>query len=173
MHAWLCKTLAILALAVPLTGCVNTGSVTPTHPLSAPLSAAKGWTVATTRVPDGEAYLDTIKLELDRALREEKVVAETAEGGLTFEVVVVDLDTGNKTARYMNTGGEAEISLEVTITEADGSKVAQLTVLGNSARQAETSVGGVKTSANDNRVKRAIDAAIEQLVDYLEEPAQG
>ncbi len=173
MRAWLIKGMSTLALAAALTGCVNTGSVTPTQPLSAPLSADKGWVVATTDVPDGKAYLDKIKLEMDRALREEGVVSATEEGGVTIDVKVVALSTGDKMARYMNSGGEAEITLEVTVTDAGGKKLTQVTVVGNSARQSETKIGGIKTSANDNLVARAISAAAEQLAEYLREPVQG
>jgi len=171
MRASLIQGISTLFIAAALTGCVSTGSVTPTQPLAAPLAADKGWVVVSADAPAGETYKERVKLEIDYVLKHAGLVSANEKGGLTIDVKVVAFDTGDKVARYMNVGGEAEITLEVSITDAEGKKLTQVTVVGNSARQVERVVGGVRTSVTDNLVVRAIVAAAEELAEYLKKPS--
>lgn len=162
----------IAALATP--ACVKTGEVAVSKPLTTQLAykaVAFDVSSASAELEGAEAVL---KLALEDRFNDAEMFAKVGQpGDLTIRAKIVSLDKGDKAARTFNMGGEAEVTVEVELVDAGGTVLSKLVVNGNSARVTETKIGGYNTKWGDNLSKRALFAAAEQIVEYLEEQREG
>jgi hypothetical protein len=169
--------LAIAVAGLGIAGCVKTGAVKEVQPFTGKVSsygAAAIWVTAADA--DLEAHIPAVAESFSGQLKESGLFAEVsetfgpaAEGDLQLKLHITALDAGSGAARAFNMGGEAKIFIAVELTDIGAQKVVgQLEVEGNSARTSETTVGGVNTKWFDNLTNRAIVAAGQQIVEYLE-----
>ncbi|MBW2454602.1 MAG: DUF4410 domain-containing protein [Deltaproteobacteria bacterium] len=163
--------LILFVLALALTACVSTGAVQVSQPLAAPLThkaVAFELSAATAALAEHE---EPMKAALEGGFQDAGLFEKVGEAGdLTIRVKIMALDEGDSTARAMNMGGEAEITLDVEVVDAKDTVLAKLTVTGNSARQSETKIMGRSLKWADKLTQRAVAAAVEQLADYLKNP---
>jgi Domain of unknown function (DUF4410) len=158
----------LLVVAFIFLGCASTGGVTATQPLAGPLSNQAVQFEVVSASDATAKYDDALKASLEAGFRDAGVFPNVGEpGDLQMKVTIASFDEGDDMKRNLNLGGEAEIALQVTITDNGGATLAQLTVTGNSARQGETKINGVNTKIGDSLPSRALKAAVEQLVDYV------
>jgi hypothetical protein len=170
--------IGIALAALTASACVKTGAVTEVQPFTGKVST---YGEAVVWVTAADAELETHAPALSESfagqLTESGLFAAVTEsdgaaagGDLQIKLEIVELDAGSGAARAFNVGGEAVIRVAVELTDIGEQKVvARLDVEGNSARTSETTVGGVNTKWFDNLTNRAIVAAGQQLIEYLEE----
>jgi hypothetical protein len=164
-------------LALWISSCVKTGSVKEVQPFAGKVSSYETAVIwVTAAQPDLEAHVPSVVKSFSGQLAESKLFPAVSmsegpatEGDLQLKLVIAKLDEGSAAARSFNMGGEAVITIDVELTDIGEQKaVGKFQVEGNSSRTSETTVGGVNTKWFDNLTNRAIVAAGEQIIEYLE-----
>jgi hypothetical protein len=172
-RAFLSMALASMLLA----GCVKTGSVSVTQPVDAKVASYEAITVsAATAEADLQKYMPKLQEGVAQGLQKDKVFASAtagqtpAAGAVTLRMKVAKKAEGSKLARTMNLGGEVEVEVDCELVdESTQTTLARFIAKGNSARKSKTSVNGFDTSIADDLDGRAVRAAGEQIVTFLEE----
>lgn len=164
-----------------LVGCVKTGSVTVTEPVDAKVASYDAIVVvAASDEAELAEYMPKLQEGVAKRLQKDKVFATATAGGsaaagaVTLRMKVAKKAEGSKLARTMNMGGEVEV--EVTcelVDESTQTTLARFVAKGNSARKSKSSVNGFDTSVADDLDGRAVDAASEQIVTFLDESTGG
>jgi Domain of unknown function (DUF4410) len=158
-----------LLLVTCLVACVKTGSVTVKQAMK-PIPNEK--TVAVTVKnpnPDWQKDADNLRDGLMGAFKDKKWWQSGPTPDATFEITLTAFDKGNKAERMFAGTGEAELQAEVVVKSSGGDTLGAFAVTGNSKRQSHTRIGGYDTSWGDSLPGRAVEATIDQIVDYLEQ----
>jgi hypothetical protein len=161
-------------MACALAACAHTGDVTERTPVTTPL-ASYGTAQVMVQASDPSAvnsaqHVTLVEQSLISKLRNKGVFQKIneGEGALNVKVTLVSAGGGSGALQAMNAGGDAKVQLLVDLTDPkDNHSIGQLEVTGNSASNVHTSVGGVDTQAMSDQTPKAIDAATDQLVEYL------
>jgi hypothetical protein len=163
-----------------LAGCVKTGSVSVTQPVDAKLESYDAIAVsAATDEADLQKYMPKLQEGVAQGLQKDHVFASATPGkaqagAVTLRMKVAKKAEGSKLARTMNLGGEVEVEVDCELVdESTQTTLARFVAKGNSARKSKTSVNGFDTSIADDLDGRAVRAAGEQIVTFLEENTQG
>jgi hypothetical protein len=150
-----------------LTGCVKTGDVLVEQPLAQKLPHTGTVGVVVNAKPEWSVDADRMKEGLFHQLAESGW-KHADSPDYVFEVTFVSFDKGSGAARAFNVGGEAELYAHVEVKTREGQRLAKLAVTGNSKRKSTVSVGGYNTAWGDNLPARAVSAAIDQIIEYLQ-----
>jgi hypothetical protein len=167
---------SMLALVVlGLVGCAHTGDVVERTPVTGPLSSYG--TLQVTVMPSDPGAVnasknaDYLRVALVNKLKEAKIFNDVtgpeAQGQLNLKVTMLAAD-GGSALKAMTSGSDAKVSLAVDLQQAaDGKSLGQFDVSGNSSSNTRVSVGGVNTDAMSDQTPKALDAAVDQIVQYL------
>ncbi|GEM_PF-5404714 len=166
-----------LVLSLATVGCVKTGNVVVSQPLHANLAQYEALVVAGTGKTGDLSQVATNmeRFVANRASSESmfKAVRQKSQDGtapLELRMTVVEYQGGNKGARFFNAGGEAQITVECQLVDLAQDKIlTAFTATGNSARKSKVYVAGVDTSVGDNLEGRAMAAAADEIVVYLQQ----
>ena len=164
------KGFAIAALFLALAaGCVKKGDVNERTPVAD--LGAYGQTAVAVEVPDKVKDSAKHQQNLTNALVERLKkkgfdVVATDAALMTVKVKVTDVDEGNALAAGMG-GGDAKVSMSVDLVAKDQKNLGSFDVTGNSKSNAHTSIGGVDTKAIEDRASTAMEAAADQIADFL------
>jgi hypothetical protein len=176
---WLGNVLAVVTVvgmgALGL-GCAKTGSVQERAPLTQDIATYRSAAVEVdipTSVKNAETQKTAFATMIGDKLREKKIFAEIVptSGELTLRVKVTAVEQGNKMAQAMGpgAGGDSEVAATIDLFDAKQNKsVGAFDVTGNSKKNTQTSVGGVNTAAMEDTTGRALGAAADEIVAYLE-----
>ncbi len=169
----LSSLVLVALLSVGSAGCAKTGSVTektPVADLGAYGSAAVAVDVPPT-VKNAAQHQSTLTNALVERLRSKRFDVVASDGAaLLVKVKVVDLDEGSQLARGLNAGGESKVALSVELVDAKQSKpVGSFDVTGNSSKNTHTSINGLDTGAIEDTTSRALEAAADQIAEFLEQ----
>ena len=157
----------LVVIALGLVACVKTGSVAEKQPL-AKIPAGKTMNVVVKNPePDWQRDADALREGLLQRISDEKWWKAAPQPDVLVEITLTDFDKGNKAARMFAGTGEAELKADVVFKTSDGTVLGALAVTGNSRRKSTVSVGGFDTSWADSLPGRAVNATIDELVEYL------
>jgi hypothetical protein len=172
--------LSLVLGSMLLAGCVKTGSVTVSQPVDAKVARYDTIVVsAATEQSELQKYVPKLQESVAQGLQKDKVFASAtagtsaSEGAVMLRMHVKKTTEGSKLARTMNLGGEVEVEVACELVdESTQTTLARFVAKGNSARKSKTSVNGFDTSIADDLDGRAVRAAGEQIVTFLEENAR-
>ncbi|HEY8078176.1 MAG TPA: DUF4410 domain-containing protein [Labilithrix sp.] len=166
------KGFAIAALVLALAaGCVKKGDVTERTPVGD--LGAYGQTAVSVEVPDKVKDSAKHQQNLTNALVERLKkkgfdVVATDAATMIVKVKVMDVDEGSSLAAGMTGGGDAKVAMSVDLVAQKESKsLGSFDVTGNSKSNSHTSIGGVDTKAIEDRASTAMEAAADQIADFL------
>lgn len=161
-----------LCLALAL-GCVKKGDVAERTPVAD--LGAYGQTAVAVEVPekvkDSQKHQQNLTNALSERLRKKGFdVVATDAATMLVKVKVTDVDEGSSLAAGMSAGGDAKVAMSVDLLAAkeNNKSLGAFDVTGNSKSNTSTSVGGVNTKAIEDRASTAMEAAADQIADFLE-----
>lgn len=172
---------AMVVGACLVVGCAKTGSVQEKAPLTQDLAAYRSAAVSVELPPsvkNAEQHKVAMASGLTDRLREKKIFAEvvTENADLAIKIVVTSVDEGSALARGIGpaAGGDAQVAASVDLFDTkQGKSVGAFDVTGNSKKNVQSSVGGVNTAAVEDSTGRALGAAADEIVAYLEQHKAG
>ncbi len=164
----------VLALALAA-GCVKKGDVTERTPVGD--LGAYGATAVSVEVPDkvkdSAKHQQNLTNALVERLRKKGFdVVATDAAAMIVKVKVTDVDEGSSLAAGLNaSGGDAKVAMSVDLVaqKETHKSLGSFDVTGNSKSNTSTSIGGVNTKAIEDRASTAMEAAADQIADFLGE----
>lgn len=167
------KTLCAAFLAVAAVACVKTGTVAEKQPVAS-LASYKTAQLAI-EVPadmkNGEQQKTAFSSAISRRLKEKNVFTEvkTDGGDVVLKVKITKVDTGSDTMRALGpaNSGSAEVFVSVELADGAAKSLGAFDVTGNSKKNVQTSVAGINTSAMEDATGKALDAAADEIAEFL------
>jgi hypothetical protein len=160
------------AAALALVGCAKTGDVqekTPVADLAAYSTAAVAVEVPSS-VKDSQKHQSTLTNALAERLKQKRFDVVGADAAaLLVKVKVTDVDEGSQLARGLSAGGESNVKVTVELVDVKSSKsVGSFDATGNSKKDSQMKINGLNTDAVADTTGRALEAAADQIADFLE-----
>jgi hypothetical protein len=167
------KILIAALLAVSAIACVKTGSVAEKQPVAS-LASYKTASLSI-EVPgdmkNGEQQKTAFSSAIARRLKEKNIFTEVRPDGgeLAIKVKVTKVDTGSDAMRALGSAnaGSAEVFVSVELADTAAKSLGAFDVTGNSKKNVQTSVGGVNMAVVEDATGKALDAAADEIAEFL------
>jgi hypothetical protein len=157
---------------VALAGCAKTGTVVEKTPVTQDLSAYHSASIAVevdASIENPDVQKSQLSTFLEKNLRDKKLFSDVvADGGdLAIKIKITKLDKPTTIAGVP--GGSSDMSGSVELFDSKASKaIGAFDVTGTSSRSTSTSIGGVNTNTGEDPRKRALQAAADQIAEFIE-----
>ncbi len=167
------KKFAMAALVLALAGgCAKKGEVvekTPVADLGPYAQTAVAVDVPTTIKNSAQAQQTLTNALVERLRKKGFDVVATDAATMIIKVHVSEVDGGNSGAAALGgSAGEAKATMSVDlVAQKENKSLGSFDVSGNSKKDMNTSIGGVNTSAMEDRSGRALEAAADQIAETL------
>lgn len=161
-----------LLVLVALAGCAKTGTVVEKTPVTQDLSAYHSVTIAVevdASIENPDVQKSQLSTFLEKDIRDKKLFADVVadSGELAIKIKITKLDKPMTIAGVP--GGQSDMEGTVELFDAKQSKsVGAFDVTGTSKRNTSTSIGGVNTNTGEDPRKRALQAAADQIAEFIE-----
>jgi hypothetical protein len=168
---------ALLVLAA----CAHTGDAYERAPITKPLKSYTSVAIvlaagdpsavnAAQKVNICKSVL-TAKMTSGRVFNDVMNESAQDQAQLLMKVTMIDAQDGNSFAGTMS-GGISKVALAVDLVDPkDNASIGKFDVTGNSSTNTRTKVMGVNTDTLEDTMKRACEAAGDQMVEYLKTKA--
>lgn len=165
--------IGAIVIALAAAACVKTGTVAEKQPVGS-LAAYKTAQLSV-EVPgdmkNGEQQKVAFSSAISKRLKEKNIFTEVKPDGgdVAIKVKVTKVDGGNEALRGLGgaNSGSAEVMVSIELADASAKSLGAFDVTGNSKKNAQMSVGGVNTSAMEDATSKALDAAADEIAEFL------
>jgi hypothetical protein len=170
------RRLGVLGTLI-IAGCAHTGDAFERAPLTKPIKSYSSVAIllaagdpaavnAAQKVNICKSSL-TSKMTAGRVFNDVMNESAQDQAQLLMKVTMIDAQDGNSFSGAMS-GGVSKVALAVDLVDPkDNASIGKFDVTGNSTTGTKTTVMGVNTDTLEDTMKRACDAAGDQMVEYL------
>jgi len=157
---WGLSLVLLLVAGFGLAACGTSSTLYVTKDFAQPLDADSATVVATGSGVSRSKAAAKLKEMLVKRLKERGLFDRIGpDGDVRIRATIQNLDDGKTVGRSLSLKGKAEVTVEVKITQPNGSVLAHITASAESPRDDE----------KDRPDLRALRAAADKIVEYLEE----
>lgn len=167
------QTIVACVIALSAVACVKSGTVAEKQPVAS-LAAYKTAQLSV-EVPgdmkNGEQQKVAFSSAISKRLKEKNIFTEVKPDGgdVAIKVKVTKVDAGSDAMKALGpaNSGAAEVAVTVELADASAKSLGAFDVTGNSKKNVQTSVGGVNTAAMEDATAKALDAAADEIAEFL------